>query len=344
MRLVGLGPGARDAQRPESSLLDAGGLSPGQLFWRGFRRDRMALSALVFIAVVVLLALAAPLVTSLVGVPGPDVQDSRAVDSFGTPSGPDAVHPLGVDPLGRDVLSRILYGARVSLVVAAVATALSMTIGVVVGMVAGFFGGWIDMLLSRLIDLLLAFPILLLCLGLAASCSLGEGCLGGAIRPGVGTVILVIAVVSWTHVARIIRGQVLVLREQAFIEAARSLGTSNRRILRSEILPNLTAPIVVYGALFIPQVMLIEAALSFLGVGVPPPTPSWGAMIADAASIFDSAWWYMTFPGAALLLTVLAFNLVGDGMQAALDPHASRHPAVRRRSLPDVRARSRRES
>jgi ABC-type dipeptide/oligopeptide/nickel transport system permease subunit len=191
-------------------------------------------------------------------------------------------------------------------------------------MVAGYFRGWVDTLLSRVIDIMLAFPILLLALGLGAACSLGNGCLGGIIKPGLTVVIFVIAFVNWTYIARIVRGQVLSLREKEFVEAARALGAPNRRILFREILPNLTAPIIVYTTLIIPTNILFEAALSFLGVGVQPPNPSWGAMIADATDIFDTAWWYMLFPGVALVLTVLAFNLVGDGLQDALNPRRSR--------------------
>jgi peptide/nickel transport system permease protein len=298
--------------------------SPLQLFWRRFRQDKVAIAAGCFIVVLVLLAVFAPLIIKLVGVPGPNVQNSAALDQFGTPTGPSSAHPFGVDTLGRDIFARVLYGARVSLEVAIIATALSVTIGVVVGLLAGFYRGWVDTLLSRLIDILLAFPILLLALGVAAACSLGKGCLGGLIQPGLGVVIFVIAFVNWTYVGRIVRGQVLSLREKEFVDASRSLGAPNRRIIFREVLPNLIAPIIVLATLVIPQNILFEAALSFLGVGVQPPTASWGAMIADATSIFDSAWWYLLFPGIALLLTVLAFNLLGDGLQDALNPRRGR--------------------
>jgi ABC-type dipeptide/oligopeptide/nickel transport system permease subunit len=235
---------------------------------------------------------------------------------------PGAKHIFGVDSLGRDIFARVLYGARISLLVAFVATGLSMIVGVTLGMTAGFFRGAVDMGISRLIDVLLAFPILLLALGLASACSLGHGCFGGALKPGLVVVIFVIAFVNWTYIARIVRGQVLSLREKEFVEAARSLGASNRRIIFREILPNLVAPIIVYATLIIPQNILFEAALSFLGAGVQPPTASWGAMLADATTIYNVAWWYMVFPGAALLITVLAFNLVGDGLQDALHPKA----------------------
>ncbi len=299
--------------------------SPLQLFWARFRRDRVAVGALAFIALLVVVAIAAPLIVKAVGTAGPNVQDSTTLDpAFGTATGPSTDHPLGVDGLGRDVFARVLYGARVSLEVALLATLLSMLIGVAVGMIAGYYRGWVDGLLSRLIDVVLAFPILLLAVGIASACSLGNGCLGGTIKPGLGVVILVIVVVNWTYIARIIRGQVLSLREKEFVEAARSLGASDRRIIMRDVLPNLVAPIIVYSTLLIPQNILLEAALSFLGVGVQPPDATWGAMIADAIVTFDSAWWYMAFPGIALLLTVLAFNLLGDGLQDALDPRANR--------------------
>jgi ABC-type dipeptide/oligopeptide/nickel transport system permease subunit len=299
--------------------------SPLELFWRRFRTDRVAMASLGVIAVLVLAAVLAPLLTSLVGAPGPNVQNSGALDQFGTPTGPSFAHHhlFGVDPLGRDVFARVLYGARVSLIVAFIATGLSLLVGVTMGMVAGFFRGWVDTVISRVIDVLLAFPILLLALGLASACSLGHGCFGGLLKPGLVVVIFVIAFVNWTFIARIVRGQVLSLREKEFVEAARSLGASNTRIIFREILPNLVAPIIVYATLIIPQNILFEAALSFLGAGVQPPTASWGAMLADATSIFDTAWWYMVFPGAALLVTVLAFNLVGDGLQDALHPRAA---------------------
>lgn len=298
--------------------------SPGQLLWRRLRRDRVAMAALAFIVVLILVALLAPLVVKLLGLPGPDVRDREAVDSFGTPLGPSAGHPLGVDDFGRDVLSRIVYGARVSLFVGIAATAIAVVLGVIAGLLAGWYRGWVDTAVSRFVDVMLSFPVLLLGLGIASACSFAEGCVNGAIAPGVRTVVLVIAIVAWTYMARIVRGEVLSLREREFVQAARVTGHSDRWIVLREILPNLAAPIVVYSSLMIPQTILFEAALSFLGVGVSPSTPSWGAMIADAAPNFDTQWWFMLFPGIALLLTVLAFNLLGDGLQDALNPKAQR--------------------
>jgi peptide/nickel transport system permease protein len=298
--------------------------SPLQLFWRRFRRDKVAMAALGFIILLILVAVFAPLIVKVVGAPAPNVQDTTALDDFGLPAGPSSEHIFGVDQIGRDVFSRTIYGARVSLVVALIATSLIVVIGTVLGMTAGFFRGGIDTVLSRAMDVMLAFPVLLLALGLGAACSFGGGCLGGLIQPGLPVVIFVIVLAQWPYFARIIRGQVLSLREKEFIEAARSLGASNSRIIFREILPNLLAPIIVYTTLIIPTNILFEAALSFLGVGVQPPTATWGAMIAEATNIFDIAWWFMLAPGIALVLTVLAFNLVGDGLQDALNPKGDR--------------------
>jgi len=304
--------------------------SPMELFWRRFRSDRVAMVSLGFIVLLILVAIFAGPIVSLFGLSGPNQPNNVcpgpncALDLFGQPTGPSSTHPFGVDTLGRDVLARTIYGAQVSLEVAFIATGIAVFIGVIIGTAAGFFRGWIDSLLSRLMDIVLAFPILLLAIGLASACSLGKGCLGGLITPGRPTLILVIALSSWPYIGRIIRGQTLSLREKEFIESARSLGASNARIMRREILPNLVAPIIVYTSLILPTNILYEAALSFLGVGVQPPTASWGQMIADASGVFDTAWWYMAFPGLALVLTVLAFNLVGDGLQDALNPKLGR--------------------
>jgi ABC-type dipeptide/oligopeptide/nickel transport system permease subunit len=299
--------------------------SPWRLFSRRFREDKLAMASLIFLALLVLMAIFAPLVTQLVGAPGPNTRDTDALDLFGTATGPSSSHIFGVDQLGRDVFSRTVYGARVSLIVAVTSTGLATLIGIVTGLLAGYYGGWTDTLVSRTTDVMLAIPYLLLATGLAAACTLGgAGCLGGLIKPGLGVVIFVIAFTSWTYMTRIIRGQVLSLREKEFIESARSIGASNARIIFRELLPNLVAPIIVYASILIPQVILYEAALSFLGVGVQPPTSSWGQMISDATPTFSEAWWYMLFPGLALLFTVLAFNLVGDAMQDALNPRSKK--------------------
>jgi peptide/nickel transport system permease protein len=297
--------------------------TPWQLFWVRFKRDRVAFAALAFIVLLVLVALFAGPIASAFGHP-PNAQFPDKLDPiYGTPTGPSSSFLFGLDQVGRDVFSRVLFGARVSLEVALIATVLSVTIGVVLGMTAGFFRGWVDTVISRFIDVTLAFPILLLALGIASACSLGNGCAGGLVHPGLGTVIVAIVIINWTYIGRIIRGQVLSLREKEFVEAARASGARSSTIIFREILPNLVAPIVVYSTLIIPQNILLEAALSFLGVGINPPTASWGEMLAEATPIYDTAWWYFAFPGAALLLTVLAFNLLGDGVRDALDPRSS---------------------
>jgi peptide/nickel transport system permease protein len=298
--------------------------SPLQLFWRRFRKDRVALVALFFIGALILVAIFAGPITKLLGAPSPNVQESAALDDFGLPTGPSADHWFGVDPIGRDVFSRVLYGAQVSLTVAFIGTGLSVLFGVILGMIAGFYRGWVDTIIARSLDVMLAFPVLLFGLGVATACSGENGCVGGLIQPGLSVVVAIIVMANTPYVARIIRGQVLSLREKEFVEASRSLGASNMRIMFRDILPNLVAPIIVYATLFIPANILLEAALSFLGVGVQPPRPSWGAMLSDAVSNFDTAWWFMFFPGMALLLTVLAFNLVGDGLQDALNPKSTR--------------------
>jgi peptide/nickel transport system permease protein len=305
-------------------LLDLGGdiaaRSPLQLFWRRLRKDRVAMVSGGFIVFLVIVALAAPLVVKLLGLPGPYTQNPSLTGPFGEPAGPSGAHPFGVDPLGQDVASRVIYGARVSLEVGVVGTAIAMIIGVSLGLIAGYYRGWLDTVISRLlIDVTLSIPLLLLGLGIGAACSV-RGCVGGAIQPGVGVIIFLIAFATWTYFARIVRGLVLSLREREFVDAARALGASDLRIMFREILPNLVAPIIVYATLQIPLNILIEASLSFLGVGVRSPTASWGQMIAAATPTFNTAWWYMIYPGAALLLTVLAFNLLGDGLRDALNP------------------------
>jgi len=322
------GAGASDLLHAEDTGLDqmirgekaVEARSPMQLFWRRFRRDKVAMVALCFIVVLVFVAIFAGPITKLVGAPGPNVQETSSLDDFGLPTGPSSDHLFGVDPIGRDVFSRVIHGAQVSLTVAFLGTGLSVLFGVILGTLAGFYRRWADTFIARSLDVMLAFPVLLFGLGVATACSGENGCIGGLIQPGLSVVVVIIVLANTPYVARIIRGQVLSLREKEFVEASRSLGASNRRIMFRDILPNLVAPIIVYTSLFIPANILLEAALSFLGVGVQPPRSSWGDMLSDAVSIFDVAWWFMLFPGMALLLTVLAFNLVGDGLQDALNP------------------------
>jgi peptide/nickel transport system permease protein len=345
---TGAPPQEPGPQTPEKVIA---GRSPWELFWRQFRKDRWALAGIVIVVIIIVLAIMAPLFANWTGHDPNDV-NLDALDSFGLPSAPSwwpcpegagetttgangqvtivngcVAAPgyfLGVDRAGRDLFVRILYGARTSLVIAFFATGMALIIGVVLGLLAGFFRGKVDTLISRTTDVVLSLPILLLALGLAAACgATKEGCLGGLIQPGLMLVSLIIGLFSWPYIARIIRGQVLSLREKEFVEASRSLGSSNRRIMLREVLPNVAAPIIVYTTLIIPSNILFEAGLSFLGVGVPETTPSWGAMLADSGTAFTYAPWLMIFPGIALFMTTLAFNLVGDGLRDALDPRTS---------------------
>lgn len=317
---LGLDPGDIEGARIE-------GRSPWQLFWRRFRRDRFALAGVVILGTITVLALAAPLFARITG-HGPNqvfsqVYPEGALDEFGLPIGPNRDFWFGADTAGRDLFVRVLYGARTSLYVALLATAISLVFGVVAGLTAGYYRGKVDTVVSRIIDTVLAMPVLLLALGLVASCGTAQGCLGGLggfLRPGERMVALVIGLFSWPYIARIVRGQVLSLREKEFVEAARSMGARDSRIVFREVLPNVVAPIIVYTTLIIPNNVLFEAALSFLGIGVPPGTPSWGRMLSEGGEIFTTAWWMMVFPGVFLFLLTLAFNLMGDGLRDALDP------------------------
>ncbi|MFM8999467.1 MAG: ABC transporter permease [Actinomycetota bacterium] len=300
------------------------GRSPWELFRRRFRRDRLALIGLGFLAVLIVLALLAPVIADHVIGRGPNDLNRDTLSDIGLPVvGPGAAYWGGVDTSGRDVFLRTLYGARTSLTVALLATGIATAIGVLMGLLAGYYRGKVDTVISRTIDLFLSLPVLLFSIGIAATCSItAEGCLGGFVQPGISLVVLIISLFTWSYMARIVRGQVLSLREKEFVEAARSLGSPTARILFREILPNLAAPIIVYSTLVIPSNILFEASLSYLGLGIPPETPSWGRMIAEASrgQLFTVAWWMLFFPGVALVLTTLAFNLVGDGLRDALDP------------------------
>lgn len=318
----GLGPGP--GGEPGQQIV---GRSPWELFWRRFRQDRLATAGIVIIAIIAAMALAAPIASNIVD-HGPNQTFARqypagALDGFGLPIGPNKDFWFGADTAGRDLFVRVLYGAQTSLFVALLATFISLVIGVVGGLLAGYYRGKVDTFVSRMIDIVLAMPVLLLALGLVAACGSQEGCLGGLIKPGRMLVAYVIGLFSWPYIARIVRGQVLSLREKEFVEAARSMGSSDRRIIFREVLPNVVAPIIVYTTLIIPNNILFEAALSFLGVGVPPTTPSWGRMLSEGGANFTFAWWMMVFPGVFLFLTTLAFNLVGDGLRDALDPRMS---------------------
>jgi ABC-type dipeptide/oligopeptide/nickel transport system permease subunit len=285
------------------------GRSPWQLALARLRRDRVAVGSAVVIGLIVLMAICAPLVAAAVG-HGPNTQyRTTGLSPEGIPVGPNHTFLLGTDELGRDVLVRIFYGARISLLAGVVASLLAVATGVVVGLIAGYFGRAVDTLLSRFMDVVLSLPYLVFAIALIA-----------VVGPGLPVSIAVIAFFSFASVGRIVRGQVLSITQKEFIEAARSLGASDLRIMFVDILPNVLAPVIVYATLLIPASIVFEATLSFLGLGVVPPTASWGGMLSESIQYYQVAWWYVVFPGAALLITTLAFNLLGDSVRDAFDP------------------------
>jgi peptide/nickel transport system permease protein len=317
--------GAPEAPTPEAEEPRVVGRSPRQLFWARFRQDRLALAGAGVIVALILLALLAPAVSSLVGHGPNELFQRQTTDIFGIPEGPNSSFWFGADNSGRDVFVRTLYGARVSLLVGVVATLIAVVIGVVFGVIAGYYGGWMDTMVSRTTDIILSVPLLLFAIGIVAACSTTkEGCLHGTLKPGLTMVIVIISLFTWPYVARLVRGNTLSLREREFVEASRSLGAGDLRIMFREVLPNLVSPIIVYASLLIPSNILFEAYLSFLGLGVPDNTPSWGNMVSDSLQNFDVVWWLWLFPGLFLLIAVLAFNLLGDGLRDALDPRADR--------------------
>ncbi|MDP9297147.1 MAG: ABC transporter permease [Actinomycetota bacterium] len=307
------------------------GRSPWQLFWKRFRRDRVAIVGAAFIIVLVLAAVLAPAFVKFVAHRGPNdfPEDTTGLtNDFSIPIvGPGGQYWGGVDTLGRDVFVRTLYGARTSLEVAMASTAIAVVVGIALGLMAGYYGGKLDTLISRLVDIVLSLPVFLLAIGISAACGVtAEGCLGGHLKPGVPLITLIIALFGWPYMTRIVRGQTLSVREREFVEAARATGFGGAHIMFREILPSLVAPIIVYTTLLIPQNIIFEASLSYLGVGIPPGTPSWGRMISDATSgqLYRFAWWMLLFPGLCLVFTTLSFNLVGDGLRDALDPRTGR--------------------
>ena len=286
------------------------GRSPWRLAMSRLRRDRAAMLSLTVIGIVVLVALFAPVIASVTGHGVYQQFRDTGLNAQGQAVGPGSTFLMGTDDQGRDIMVRIAYGARISLIVGVAATALTVVIAAIVGLAAGYFGKIVDTFFARLIDVLLAFPFLLLAIALVS-----------IIGPGLAVVIIVIGFFGWASVARIVRGQVLSIREKEYIEAARALGAGPWRIMFIDILPNVIAPIIVYTTLLIPLTIVAEAALSFLGVGVPPPTADWGQMISESSAYYNNgAWWFLVFPSLALLITTLAFNIFGDGVRDAFDP------------------------
>ena len=289
-------------------------IGPSQLrvVFRRFWRDRVARISLLYIAFVIVAAIGAPLVVLLNGHPPNDLSHQFDMTTeFGLPKGPnwDLRFWVGADQYGRDLLTRTVYGARISLLIGVASTLVALALGCAVGVVAGFLRGPVDGFLSRSVDVVLAFPILLLALSIRA-----------VFGASLWIIIIVVAFATWPYISRIVRGLALVIREQEYVMAARALGASDVRIIWEHVLPNLIGPLIVYGTLIIPVNILLEASLSYLGLGLPPPTATWGQMLADGQAYYSTAPWMIAVPGVALLSTTIAFNLVGDALRDALDP------------------------
>jgi peptide/nickel transport system permease protein len=321
-------PGAASAA-PEAVLVGEKrieGRSLGQIAWARLKRDKVALGGGFLVIFLVVVAVFAPLIVGVLGHPpnefhqelvDPDLQVPTA--RFG---GVSRDFLFGVEPInGRDLFSRVLYGSQISLLIAFLATVLSVVIGTTMGVIAGFVGGAVDGLISRLMDIFLAFPLIVFALALVGVIpDSAFGLRGDALR--IAVIVFIIGFFNWPYIGRIVRGQTLSLREREFVDAARSMGARTPYILVKELLPNLVAPILVYATLLIPSNILFEAALSYLGVGVQPPRATWGGMLADAARWYQVDPWFMLPPGLAIFVTVLAFNLFGDGLRDALDPRS----------------------
>ncbi|GAA2528024.1 ABC transporter permease [Winogradskya humida] len=302
------------------------GRSLKQIAWRRLKRDKVALAGAVVVILLVIMAILAPVLTRLWGYPINEFHGDQIDPTIQTPLGAyggiSKDFLLGVEPgSGRDIFSRILYGAQTTLVVAILSALVSTILGGLLGLAAGYLGGWVDSVISRVMDFLLAFPQLLFAIALVSV--LPDDLFGLDGRwSRVIVLIGVIGFFGWPYIGRIVRGQTLSLREREFVEASKSLGARSGRILFKELLPNLAAPILVYTTLIIPTNILTDAALSFLGVGIPPPNPSWGGMLSDALTYYTFDPMYMIIPGSMIFITVLAFNLFGDGLRDALDPKA----------------------
>jgi peptide/nickel transport system permease protein len=278
------------------------GISQWLLAWRQFKKNRLALLGLALLVVLYWVTLLTPLIAPYDPAIGDDILRTRFLS-------PSWQHWMGTDRFGRDILTRVLYGARISLSIGFIAVGIAVTLGTFVGAVAGYFGRAVDALLMRLVDVVISFPRLVLVITVIAF-------FGSSIF----LVIAVLGLTLWPSTARLVRGDVLSLREREFVQAAQALGIPSARIVWRHLVPNALGPVIVAATLGIGNTILLEAALSFLGLGVPPPTPSWGAMVAEGRNHLIEGWWIATFPGLAIVFTVVAFNLVGDGLRDALDP------------------------
>lgn len=300
--------------------------SSASLTFRRLMRDPASLLAFVFILLLIGFAIGAPWVAGWTGHDAIEQYRDTGLSPVGLPVGPNSEFLLGADQLGRDVLVRIAYGARISLAVGVAAALAASFIGVTIGLTAGYFGGWVDTVLGRFMDLVMSVPFLLCALALVS-----------VFGPSLWLSICVIVFFSWTTIGRVIRAETASLARRDFVQASRSLGAGNLSIMLRDILPNLSVPIIIYTTMMIPNSIVFEATLSFLGLGITPPTPSWGGMLAEAGanSIYLVAWWLVLFPGLALLGSTLAFNILGDGLRDALDPKGRR---VKRRRKPATEA------
>lgn len=274
------------------------------VFWKRFRRNRFALAGGLVVTILFAVSLLAPVITPW---------DPAAINAYQVLLPPSTSHWMGTDELGRDVFSRVIFGTRISLYVGFVAVGIAVIIGTVAGLVAGFYGGWIDSILMRLVDIMLCFPTFFLILAVIA-----------LLEPSIWNIMLIIGVTGWMGVARLVRAEVLSIKERDYIMAARSIGASDTRIILRHILPNAAAPVLVAATLGIAGAILTESALSFLGIGVQPPVPSWGNILTSGKDYLEFAWWLSLFPGLAILVTVLAYNLLGEGIRDALDPRLNR--------------------
>jgi peptide/nickel transport system permease protein len=269
-------------------------------FWRQFKRNRPAIAGGLIVLSVFVIALFAPMLSPY---------DPAYIDVEKILTGPTQAHPLGTDDLGRDVLSRMIWGSRISLLVGFVAVGISILIGILIGAVAGYYRGWLDDVLMQFVDIMLSIPTFFLILAVIA-----------LVEPSIWNIMIVIGVTSWMGVARLVRGQFLALNELDYVTAARALGAKDGRMIFFHILPNAMSPVYVSAVLGVAGAILVESSLSFLGLGVQPPTPSWGSIITSGKDTIDIAWWISLFPGLAILITVLGYNLLGEGLQDALNP------------------------
>lgn len=274
-----------------------------RLLWvigKRFSRNKLSVTGAVIVLTLILISVLAPVIAPY---------DPTSIDVYNVLSPPSKEHPLGTDELGRDVLSRIIWGSRVSLKVGFVAVGIAITIGVTIGSIAGFYGGRVDAVLMRFVDIMLAFPTFFLILAVIA-----------ILEPGIFTIMAVIGVTGWMDVARLVRAEFLTLKERDFVDAAKALGMRNARLILRHILPNALSPVFVAATFGVAGAILTESGLSFLGLGVQPPDPSWGNILTAGKDNIEIAWWLSLYPGLAILITVLSYNLVGEGLRDALDP------------------------